>query len=71
MMGLVDQPGLGRYLAPSSPIRDRAAADGEQRPVRAPVLGEHSAEILRTDLGLDEDHIEDLQKRGVVSAPRL
>ncbi|HEX3753375.1 MAG TPA: CoA transferase [Streptosporangiaceae bacterium] len=70
MMGLVDQPGLGRYLAPSSPIRARAAADGEQRPVRAPVLGEHSAEILRTDLGLDEDHIEDLQKRGVVSTPR-
>jgi 2-methylfumaryl-CoA isomerase len=69
MMGLVDQPGVGRYLAPASPIRARAAADGEQGPVRAPVLGEHSAEILRTDLGLDEDQVEDLQKRGVVATP--
>ena len=69
IMGLVDQPGVGRYLAPASPIRVRAAADGEPQPVRAPVLGEHSAEILRTGLGLDEDQIKDLQKRGVVAAP--
>ena len=69
MMGLVDQPGVGRYLAPASPIRARAAADGGPAPVRAPVLGEHSADILRTDLGLDEDQVEDLQKRGVVATP--
>jgi 2-methylfumaryl-CoA isomerase len=69
MMGLVDQPGVGRYLAPSSPIRARAATAGEQQPVRAPVLGEHSAEILRADLGLADDQIEDLQRRGVVAAP--
>jgi 2-methylfumaryl-CoA isomerase len=70
MMGLVDQPGVGRYLAPASPIRDRAAGDGAQQPVRAPVLGEHSADILRGDLGLSEDDVQDLHKRGVVaSAP--
>ncbi len=70
MMGLVDQPGVGRYLAPASPIRDRAAGDGAQQPVRAPVLGEHSADILRGDLGLSEDDVQDLYKRGVVaSAP--
>jgi 2-methylfumaryl-CoA isomerase len=69
MMGLVDQPGVGQYLAPGSPIRPRAAAGGELQPVRAPVLGEHSAEILRTDLGLDEEEIDDLRKRGVVATP--
>jgi 2-methylfumaryl-CoA isomerase len=67
MMGLVDQPGVGRYLAPGSPIRARAG--GEQRPTRAPVLGEHSAEILRANLGLAEDEIDDLHQRGVVAGP--
>jgi len=67
MMGPVDQPGVGRYLAPGSPIRARGG--GEQRPMRAPVLGEHSAEILRADLGLAQDEIDDLHQRGVVAGP--
>jgi 2-methylfumaryl-CoA isomerase len=68
MMGVIDQPGVGRYLAPASPIR--VGADGDRQPARAPLLGEHTAEILRTDLGLSEDKIKDLHDRGVVaSAP--
>jgi 2-methylfumaryl-CoA isomerase len=68
MMGVIDQPGVGPYLAPGSPV-NLGAADSRQ-PARAPVLGEHTAEILRTDLGLSEQQIKDLQKRGVVaSAP--
>jgi 2-methylfumaryl-CoA isomerase len=74
MMGLIDQPGVGPYLAPASPIRVGAAGrpdheqERERGPARAPVLGEHSAEILRNDLGLDEDQIQDLHKRGVVAS---
>jgi 2-methylfumaryl-CoA isomerase len=67
MMGPVDQPGVGRYLAPASPIRVGGTTGRE--PVRAPVLGEHSAEILRADLGLDEPQIRDLHERGVVASP--
>ncbi len=68
MMGVIDQPGVGRYLAPGSPI-NAGAADARE-PVRASVLGEHTAEILRTDLGLSEHQIKDLHERGVVaSAP--
>ena len=68
MMRVIDQPGVGRYLAPGSPI-NVGAADA-QGPVRAPVLGEHTDEILRTDLGLSEHQIKDLHERGVVaSAP--
>lgn len=67
MMGLVDQPGVGQYLAPGSPIRAHAAEGGEQRPARAPVLGEHTADILRGDLGLSEDEVQNLHKRGVVA----
>ena len=65
MMGTVEQPGVGRYLAPASPIRVGEATRRE--PVRAPVLGEHSAQILRTDLGLSESRIQDLHDRGVVA----
>jgi 2-methylfumaryl-CoA isomerase len=78
MMGLVNQPGVGPYLAPASPIRVGAGGEQDRRqdheperergPDRAPVLGEHSAEILRDDLGLDEDRIQDLHKRGVVTS---
>jgi 2-methylfumaryl-CoA isomerase len=66
MMGVIDQPGVGQYLAPASPIKAGAADDRE--PVRAPILGEHTAEILRTDLGLSEDQVQDLHERGVVAS---
>ncbi|GAA1017592.1 dehydratase [Acrocarpospora pleiomorpha] len=65
MMGLIDQPGVGEHLAPASPLGTTEA----RRPVRAPVLGEHSAEILRTDLGLSDHQIRDLQESGVVASP--
>ena len=63
MMGVIDQPGVGHYLAAASPIR----AD-DREPVRAPLLGEHTAQILRTDLGLSEHQIKDLHERGVVAS---
>jgi crotonobetainyl-CoA:carnitine CoA-transferase CaiB-like acyl-CoA transferase len=38
--------------------------------MRAPLLGEHTDEILRADLGLGEDEIKELHERGAVaSAP--
>ncbi len=48
VIGDVDQPGVGRYLAPASPI----ALDGARTPiVRAPTLGEHSDAVVRDWLG--------------------
>jgi len=68
MMGVIDQPGVGEYLAPGSPVN--AGVPGAREPARAPLLGEDTAGILRTDLGLSEDQIRDLHERGVVaSAP--
>jgi crotonobetainyl-CoA:carnitine CoA-transferase CaiB-like acyl-CoA transferase len=40
-------------------------------PVRAPLLGEDTAEILRADLGLSDESITELLKRGVVAVPSL
>ena len=62
MMHLIDQPGVGRHLAPGLPV----ALDGASpTPVRAPVLGEHTTPVL-TRLGLTEQQIADLHTRGVV-----
>lgn len=48
VIGDVDQPGVGRYLAPASPI----ALDGSRTPiVRAPVLGEHTDAVVTDWLG--------------------
>lgn len=66
MMGIIDQPGVGRHLAPASPINTSAADDRE--PVKAPMLGEHTAQILRTELGLSEHQIKELHDRGVVAS---
>jgi 2-methylfumaryl-CoA isomerase len=66
MMTAVDQPGVGRYLAPGSPIRA-----GERTVARAPVLGEHTDAVLAEWLGLAGAEIRDLHYRGVIdSAPR-
>ena len=65
MMAVVDQPGVGEYLAPGSPV---ATGTGPRAVVRAPVLGEHTDEILATWLGLGADEIRALHDRGIVAA---
>ncbi|MBA3329074.1 MAG: CoA transferase [Solirubrobacterales bacterium] len=64
MFDVVEQPGIGEYLMPGSPVRfgafDRIAAS------RAPLLGEHTDEVLAEVLGTDAGEIERLQQDGVV-----
>lgn len=65
MFDEVTHPGVGRYLMPGSPLRFRTA---EKVPVaRAPVLGEHTNEILSDVLGLSDPDIDRLQRRGVIA----
>ncbi|NMH95944.1 CoA transferase [Pseudonocardia acidicola] len=62
MMHLIDQPGVGRHLAPGIPV----ALDGtSQAPARAPVLGEHTDDVL-AGLGLSAEEVAGLHERGVV-----
>jgi 2-methylfumaryl-CoA isomerase len=61
----IDHPGVGRYLAPRSPLDF-----GRRLPVRrAPILGEHTEEILAERLRLSPAEIGDLHDRGVVGSP--
>ena len=59
----IDQPGIGTYLAPGSPHKFGAFA--REHP-RAPVLGEHTDEILSGELGLSDGEIGKLHDAGVV-----
>jgi 2-methylfumaryl-CoA isomerase len=67
MMADVDQPGIGRYLAPGSPLEFSGAA--RQAVVAAPVLGQHTDEILAEVLGLTSAEIGRLHDDGTVAGP--
>ena len=61
----VDQPQIGTYLAPGSPLAFDGALAVEPTP--APRLGEHTEEILADDLGLTTAEIGSLRSNGTVA----
>jgi 2-methylfumaryl-CoA isomerase len=65
MFAEIEHPGVGRYLAPASPLD--FAQLGRLPVRRAPILGEHTEEILSEVLGLSDREIGDLFERGVVA----
>ena len=65
MFSTLEQPGIGEYLVPASPLELTAA--GRMPPRRAPELGEHTEEILAGVLGLGEGEIGKLFDAGVVA----
>lgn len=67
MFSMVEQPGVGRWLVPGSPLAFSAVAN--PAPARAPCLGEHTDEILLELLGLSEAELGRLHDAGVVSGP--
>jgi len=67
MFSMVEQPGIGTYPMPGSPADFGALP---RQPVeRAPVLGEHTDEILLDLLGLSEADVGKLHDEGVVAGP--
>jgi 2-methylfumaryl-CoA isomerase len=61
----VEQPGIGTYLMPASPL-DFSSAE-RLPPRRAPLLGEHTEEVLTGVLGLSDAEVGRLSDRGVVA----
>ena len=68
----VDQTGIGPYLVPGSPLAPAGiggvAADAPRSAVMAPVLGEHTDEVLAGWLGLSALEIGRLNDAGVVAS---
>lgn len=64
IIGEVDQPGVGRYFAPASPI---ALGSGRTPVVRAPTLGEDTDAVLTDRLGDAAGDLADLRARGVIA----
>jgi formyl-CoA transferase len=63
----IDHPVRGPWEYPSPPVR---LSDSQVDIVPAPLLGEHTAEVLRDELGLDESAIARLAESGVVGVPQ-
>jgi 2-methylfumaryl-CoA isomerase len=65
MFEAVEHPGVGRYLMPATPLHFSGLP---REPVRrAPLLGEHTGQILAELLGLGDAEIGRLHDRGVVA----
>jgi 2-methylfumaryl-CoA isomerase len=65
IMSEIDQPGVGKYLAPGLPL---VFADRDSPAVPAPCLGQHTRSVLARDLGLADGEIDALCASGAVVA---
>jgi 2-methylfumaryl-CoA isomerase len=63
----LDQPGIGTYLVPGSPLQFSEAR--REPPRRAPLLGEHTDEVLSEVLHLSPGQIGRLREQKVVAGP--
>ena len=63
----IEQPNIGTYLTPGSPVAFNA--DIPVEPTAAPALGEHTDQILSELLALSDAEIGHLHDDGVVAGP--
>ena len=63
----LEQPGVGRYLVPGSPLCFGASPRVPVKP--APRLGENTDEVLASILGLGDGQIGGLHDRGIIAGP--
>jgi 2-methylfumaryl-CoA isomerase len=67
MFAELEQPGIGKYLVPGSPLQFSALE--RTTPRRAPLLGENTDEVLVELLGLSDGQIGKLHDDGIVAGP--
>ena len=67
MFSTLEQPGIGRYLVPGSPLHFSAMP--REAPRRTPVLGEHTDQVLAEVLGLSDGAIGKLREKCIVGGP--
>ncbi|MBI4281892.1 MAG: CoA transferase [Chloroflexi bacterium] len=64
MIKYIPHPRLGKVKVVDTPVKLSRTPGGAERP--SPDLGEHTAQVLKEMLGLDEKDIEALRQEGVV-----
>jgi formyl-CoA transferase len=62
----VDHPARGKYLTVGNPIK---MSDSITEVKRSPLLGEHTDEILRKELGFSDKEIAEIKASGAITAP--
>ncbi len=62
----VDHPKRGKYLTVGNPVK---MSDSITEVKRAPLLGEHTEEILAKELGYGAAEIADIKASGAITAP--
>jgi 2-methylfumaryl-CoA isomerase len=67
MFAMVEHPDVGTYLMPGSPLNFEAVPRTPIR--RAPLLGEHTDEILLTELGMTEAEVARLHDANIIAGP--
>ncbi|MFQ5934591.1 MAG: CaiB/BaiF CoA transferase family protein, partial [Dehalococcoidia bacterium] len=63
MIVSVDHPQRGKFAMPGSPIK---LSESPTHVTAAPLLGQHTAEVLNELLGYSEEQVEALEREGVV-----
>ena len=63
MVVSLEHPTRGRFAMPGNPVHLSASPTAV---TRAPLLGEHNAQVFGAWLGCDADELERLQKDGVI-----
>jgi 2-methylfumaryl-CoA isomerase len=63
----IEQPGIGNYLVPSQPLSFSGLAHASPKP--APLLGQHTEQILAEELKMSSSEIASLFDSGVVAGP--
>ncbi len=66
MFSKIDQPGVGEHLVPGSALSFGGPAESDRNALRAPMLGEHTEQVLADDLKLTAAEIGNLVDQGLV-----
>jgi 2-methylfumaryl-CoA isomerase len=67
MFNAIEQPGVGHYLTPGIPLEFSAVARAPAAP--APMLGQHTEQVLLDVLGLSAAQFGRLCDKGIVAGP--
>ena len=69
MFEMLDQPGLGRFPVPGAPMT--FSSGPRTRPQQAPVLGQHTEEVLGDVVGMSDGEMGKLFDKGIVQSPQF